>query len=134
VKLLLLSVQDLSTHVADYKTTILEGKKSLLVAHSPGNFFANQAFGSLSGLEQRSFGIVAVANPDSFVATGVHIPPLFEDLSFSSDYFGKNRIGIAKQYRKRPNVTKFLTLADLTGHFFRWSLSCTHSNSKVQDS
>lgn len=77
-KAALLSNQDLSTQVTAYQKSILEGKKVIVVSHSQGNFFANQAHGNLSSSEKNSFGIVSVANPDSFVAG--EDPPIYTTL------------------------------------------------------
>jgi hypothetical protein len=57
----------LKEHVTTYKTKIAEGKKVLLVAHSQGNLFGNQAYSLLNSREQQSFGMVSVANVDSNV-------------------------------------------------------------------
>jgi hypothetical protein len=61
---------ELISHIQTYKRQISEGKKVVVVAHSQGNLFANQAWPFLTGEEQGSFGIVAVASPDSTVADG----------------------------------------------------------------
>lgn len=124
----LLNTQDLSIHVIAYKNKILEGKKVILVSHSQGNLFANQAYGNLSTSEQNSFGIVAVANPDSFVATGGPHVTLFEDLVIVAIRLAKARLGLPTP--QLPNVTNFLTLSDLTGHFFVESYLAPNSNSK----
>src|SRR5262249_6413226 len=71
---------DLQRHIAFYQAKILEGKKVVLVSHSQGNFFANQAFPLLTASQKLSFGIVSVANPDSFVADGGLYTTLLEDL------------------------------------------------------
>lgn len=59
---------DLQNHLALYRDSIREGNKVIAVAHSQGNLFANQAYPLLLSEERQSFGIVSVANPDSFVA------------------------------------------------------------------
>jgi hypothetical protein len=63
----LLTTDSLAKHVSSYKTAISEGKKIILVAHSQGNMFGNQAYNILSTGEKRSFGMVAVANADNNV-------------------------------------------------------------------
>ena len=69
----------LQAHVSFYKAQILEGKKVLLVAHSQGTLFANQAFFNLTAEEQDGFGIVSAALVDSFVAGGGAYTTLTED-------------------------------------------------------
>ncbi|MGW8288056.1 MAG: hypothetical protein ACWGOD_07405, partial [Desulfobulbales bacterium] len=54
-------------HVKTYQTTIAEGKRVLLVAHSQGNLFGNMAYNNLNSREKQSFGMVAVANVDNTV-------------------------------------------------------------------
>ncbi len=65
----LVTSDSLSDHVSAYTAKIAEGKKVLLVAHSQGVFFGNLAYNLLDGDERMSFGMVAVANPDSSVLT-----------------------------------------------------------------
>ncbi len=58
---------ELADHVQKYREAILQGQKVLLVAHSQGNFYANQAREMLAGSEpavpMASFGIYSVATP-----------------------------------------------------------------------
>ena len=63
----LVTTDSLKEHVTTYKTKIAEGKKVLLVAHSQGTLFGNQAYSLLNSREQQSFGMVSVANVDSNV-------------------------------------------------------------------
>lgn len=63
----LATTDSLKKHVAAYKTRIAEGKKIVLVAHSQGNLFGNQAYTMLSSREKQSFGMVSAANVDSSV-------------------------------------------------------------------
>jgi len=76
--------EDIANHLAFYRTSIAEGKKVLLVSHSQGNLFANAAYQVLyedtNHLATRSFGIVAVATPASFVAGGGSYVTLSEDV------------------------------------------------------
>lgn len=124
----LLNNQDLSIQVTSYKNSILEGKKVIVVSHSQGNFFANQAYGNLSGTERNSFGIVSVANPDSTVAGGGHYTTLFEDLVILAVTIAKQKAHLPTPLP--PNVTNFLSLADLTGHNFINAYLALNSNSK----
>lgn len=86
-------LMDLGTHVANYRSSILEGRRVVLVAHSQGNFFANQAYAHLTTAERASFGIVSVANPDSDVATRGNHTTLFEDLVIAAIRAVKIAIG-----------------------------------------
>lgn len=62
------SNNDVAIHVASYKSDIAEGRKVVVVAHSQGNLFVNLAFQQLDpASEQRSFGMIPVASPDSVV-------------------------------------------------------------------
>ncbi len=63
----LATTDSLKNHVAAYKTRIAEGKKMVLVAHSQGNLFGNQAYTMLNSRERQSFGMVSAANVDSSV-------------------------------------------------------------------
>jgi hypothetical protein len=108
--------QDLAIHVTSYKNKILEGKKVVLVSHSQGNFFANQAYGNLSTTERSSFGITSVANPDATVASGGPYTTLYEDLVILAIRVAKHAAGLPEPLP--PNITNFFTLADLSGHGF----------------
>ena len=57
----LLTTDSLWKHVKTYQTVIAEGKKVVLVAHSQGNLFGNQAYNFLSTYERQSFGMVSVS-------------------------------------------------------------------------
>lgn len=124
----LLLNQDLSIHVNNYKNSILEGKKVILVSHSQGNFFGNQAYGNLSFVEKESFGIVSVANPDSFVAGSGPYTTLFEDLVILAITVAKTDLGLPTPLL--PNETNFLTLDDLSGHGFDSAYLQATSNSE----
>jgi len=63
----LVTTDSLKNHVTTYKTKIAEGKKVLLVAHSQGNLFGNQAYKLLNSSQRQSFGMVSVATVDSNV-------------------------------------------------------------------
>ena len=65
---LLINNDDLDLHVQQYKSDLLSGYEVVVVAHSQGNFFANQAWELLEEVERPSVGVVSVANPDSGVA------------------------------------------------------------------
>ena len=71
----------LSDHVQIYKANIFEGKKIMLIAHSQGTFYANQAYTLLSSQEQASVGIIAAAAMDDFVAGGYPHVTLRDDLA-----------------------------------------------------
>jgi len=87
-----------------------------------------QPSGNLTSSEKTSFGIVAVANPDSTAAGGGPHITLFEDLVILAITLAKNAAGLPVP--QSPNVTNFFTLADLTGHFFVESYLSPNSNSK----
>lgn len=58
---------ELTDHVDAYRNAILSGQKVVVVAHSQGNFYVNEAKKllalELSAAEIKSFGIYSVANP-----------------------------------------------------------------------
>ena len=63
----LLTTDSLRDHVKTYQNTIDEGKKVILVAHSQGTLFGNQAYNFLSVSEKQSFGMISVSNVDNNV-------------------------------------------------------------------
>jgi hypothetical protein len=52
-----------SSHIQKYQTDLQEGKRVLLVAHSQGNLFANQAIAALMDEYGSSIGLLGVASP-----------------------------------------------------------------------
>lgn len=112
----LVTTDSLQSHVSIYRTAILEGKKVLLVAHSQGTFYANQAHSLLTNDEQRSFGIVAVAEMDSYVAGGGEYTTLFEDLAVAIVALAKQTAGLPGPLF--PNTTNVLFNGDALGHGF----------------
>lgn len=79
---------DVARHVAAYNANIDAGRKVVVVSHSQGNFFANQSFPLV--IKNESFGIVSVANPDSFVGGGGSYTTIDEDIviNFIADITG----------------------------------------------
>ncbi|MET0066220.1 MAG: hypothetical protein ABW076_07730 [Candidatus Thiodiazotropha sp.] len=54
---------DSAAHIQKYRTDLQEGKRILLIAHSQGNMFANQAVSSLMNEYSSSIGMIGVASP-----------------------------------------------------------------------
>lgn len=121
----------LQDHVSFYKAQILEGKKVLLVAHSQGTLFANQAFFNLTAEEQDGFGIVSAALVDSFVAGGGVYTTLTEDAVVLALTAVKTAAGLPAPLL--PNVTNStLPLPSVAAHFFRTSYLSAGSNSRAK--
>ncbi len=102
-------------HVEFYRSSIRQGKKVILVAHSQGNFFGNLSYDALTPDERQSFGIVSAANPDSFVAGGGPHTTLHEDFVIEA-------IDAAKflALQPRPQASNFTNgvNTDPLGHSF----------------
>ncbi|NOH79164.1 hypothetical protein F0231_05350 [Vibrio sp. RE86] len=56
IKSLSVEPSDLAQHIIDYSQDISQGRKVLVVAHSQGNFFANQAYNLLADIHKPSWG------------------------------------------------------------------------------
>ena len=126
----LTAVQDLSSHVASYRNALREGNKVVLVAHSQGNFFANQGHANLTPVEHQRFGITSVATPDSYVAGNGSDTTLLEDLVVLA-------VAVAKRASSSPeplpsNVTNNLASYDPLGHNFKKAYFARGSNSEVR--
>jgi hypothetical protein len=128
----LVTTDSLKDHLNDYKTKIAEGKKVLLVAHSQGNFFGNQAYGLLSNTERQSFGIVSVANPDSFVADDGPYTTLINDTFIWAITFVKAGLGLPSLPMTPYMVNNLNDINDITGHFFIDSYMVEGSNSDLK--
>lgn len=57
------AVTNSSALIQKYESDLLEGKRVLLIAHSQGNMFANDAMSALSGEFSQSIGMIGVASP-----------------------------------------------------------------------
>jgi len=105
------SVQE---HIAVYDQYLSEGNVVVLVAHSQGNLYGNIAH---LGLDQQyidGFGIVSVANPDSYIAGGGPYTTIEEDYIISPLQF-------VYPFALSPNLDNFtgpVNLADWSGHKF----------------
>lgn len=93
---------DLRQHINNYKTDLLEGKKVVLVAHSQGNFYANEA---CSLINSDSIATVAVATPAHYIAKGFYYTTLERDK-------------IIKLIPSLPANTKNSQRYEWTGHSF----------------
>lgn len=127
----LVNTDSLQRHVDLYRVNILEGKKVLLVAHSQGTFYANQAFSLLTEADRRSFGIVSVALMDHFVAGEPPYPyiTLFEDLIV-------NVVRVVKAAAGQPGPPPSTTAnggfnEDPQGHHFLKAYMAEASNSRA---
>ena len=126
----LLTTDSLKDHVTMYKTKIAEGKKVLLVAHSQGNFFGNQAYSLLNSREKQSFGMVAVANADNNVL-GAESP--YTTLETDRVILALIAFQVALPSRPMiPNTENLAVSDDALGHSFVGSYMTAGSNSDKQ--
>lgn len=123
---------DLDNHLLLYRASLLAGKKVLVVAHSQGNFFANAAYELLhSGTDavtSRSFGIVSVANPASFVGGDGPYTTLLEDVVIQAIALA-TPVGALGPLA--PNATKrgsSVATSDWSGHNFLLEYMAAGSN------
>lgn len=124
----IVNTDSLANHVAIYKRNILEGKKVLLVSHSQGTFYANQAYSSLTSTERQSFGIVSAALMDSYVAGGNPYVTLLTDLAVALVRAAKVAANLPQP--RLPNVTNASLSDDFWHHSFRKEYMMNGSNSR----
>lgn len=129
----LVTTDSLKDHVTKYKTAIAEGKKIILVAHSQGNLFGNQAYNLLTPGEQSSFGMVAVANVDSHVlgntAAGAPYTSLTDDKVISALIALQLNLPTSPM---NPNTENPVASEDAWGHLFVESYMVDGSVSEMQ--
>jgi hypothetical protein len=82
----MVSPEDMVNQLAFYREIVLSGNKVVVVSHSVGNLFANEAHDILyndengaTPIPSNSFGIAAIATPSSFVGWGGPYTTLVED-------------------------------------------------------
>ena len=123
----LVTTDSLKEHVITYKTKIAEGKKVLLVAHSQGNLFGNQAYNLLNSRERQSFGMVAVANVDNNVL-GADSP--YTSLQNDKVILALRAAQIMLPSKPMvPNTENLAPAEDFLGHFFIQSYMADGSTS-----
>lgn len=119
----------LENHVAIYRREIFEGKKVLLVAHSQGTFYANQAYSLLSSAERQSFGIVPVAHMDSYVAGSYPYVTLNNDVAVELVRAAKSRLNLPEPLPS--NISNLpLESSDWLHHSFQKEYMMYGSNSR----
>ncbi len=59
---------DLSKQIANYKASINAGNQVIVIAHSQGNYFTNEAYDALSECQKKSFYMLGTANPADHVS------------------------------------------------------------------
>lgn len=117
-----ITFDDLRDQVFTYRKTIDCGAKVLLVAHSQGNFFGNQAYEFLSPIQRASFGMVSVATPASYVSGGGPYT------TFEQDFIRFFPGALA------PNFSAPFCGSNITCHFFLESyIGRDSSRSKILD-
>jgi hypothetical protein len=129
----LLTTDSLLDHVKTYQNVIDEGKKVILVAHSQGNLFGNQAYNFLSTNERRSFGMVSVANIDSNVLGDFSEAAIYTTLS--NDKFIQGLIAVQLGLPTSPmlpNTENTSNSDDFWGHSFVGSYMVEKSISEIQ--
>ena len=127
----LVTSDSLKDHVNTYKTQIAEGKKVLLVAHSQGNLFGNQAYGLLDSREKQSFGMVSVANVDNNVLGGDSPYTTLVNDKVILALIGAQVVLPTKPMA--PNTENVAAPGDSLGHYFiqSYMMEGSNSNNKV---
>ncbi|WP_345975307.1 hypothetical protein [Sulfurimonas sp. HSL3-7] len=59
---------DLTEQISNYKKSINAGNQVIVIAHSQGNFFTNEAYDTLSECQKKSFYMLGTANPADHVS------------------------------------------------------------------
>ena len=129
----LVTTDSLKNHVTKYKTSIAEGKKVILVAHSQGNLFGNQAYNLLSTSEKQSFGMVSVANVDNNVLGNSTAGAIYTTLT--DDKVISALIAIQLNFPTspmNPNTENLTASEDQWGHLFIDSYMVEGSVSEIQ--
>ena len=142
---------DLSLQKEAYKASINAGNQVIVIAHSQGNFFTNEAYNSLNICEQKSFYMLGTANPANHVsgmdegrgalATLDNDPITFVPSSMSANIINSERFSIAgldmahykfhffEYYRNQNSVSKYKidTFPEYAIHHYNQNNSHTSS-------
>ena len=129
----LLTTDSLRDHVRTYRNVIKEGKKVVLVAHSQGNLFGNQAYNFLSTNERQSFGMVSVSNVDNNVLGDTSGSALYTTLNNDKLILAliASQLGFPTS-PMLPNTENQADNGDFLGHSFVGSYMVENSQSETQ--
>ena len=129
----LLTTGNLRDHVRTYRNVIAEGKKVILVAHSQGNLFGNQAYNFLSTNERQSFGMVSVSNVDNNVLGDTSGSALYTTLNNDKLILAliAAQLGLPTS-PMLPNTENQADNGDFLGHSFVGSYMVENSQSETQ--
>lgn len=112
---------DLNNHLSLYRSSMLGGKKVVAVCHSQGNFFCNAAYTILyhgdNPIHTRSFGIVSLANPASFVGGNGPYLTLVEDKVIAAISVATPLGILPPLFPNVTNVGSASTTGTLVGHY-----------------
>ena len=129
----LLTTDSLARHVNTYKTAIAEGKKVILVAHSQGNLFGNQAYNLLNSRERQSFGMISVANVDNNVLGNFTTDAPYTTLNSDKVILALIAAQLALPTSPmKPNTDNLIEAGDFWGHSFIDSYMLEGSHSATQ--
>jgi hypothetical protein len=129
----LLTTDSLRDHVKTYQNVIDEGKKVILVAHSQGNLFGNQAYNFLNSLEKQSFGMVSVSNVDNNVLGDASAAALYTTLENDKLILGLIAVQLGLPTSPMtPNTANLTNSEDPWGHSFVGSYMVKDSMSQAQ--
>lgn len=129
--------EDLDNHVLLYRTSMLEGKRVLVFAHSQGGFFANAAYeklfmGDNALISSQSFGIVAVATPAGYTEGDGPYTTLIEDLVIQAITLVTPPGVLSPRTPNITNIGSGAVLNDWKGHNFIDEYAAEGSNSVAQ--
>jgi len=105
---------DLSEQVTKYKDSIKAGHGVIVIAHSQGNLFTNEAYAKLKPWMHNYFNMISVASPTSTVSGGGDI------ISWDNDLVGQIALGNKKYITNPIRQVKWI---DLGGKVSRYPYS-----------
>lgn len=115
-----LSNVTVASHAQQYRKSLEQGDKVIVVAHSQGNFFANLAYQKL-GMDTndliQGMGIVPVATPDEYVAGGTPDDVIEHSEDLVTGFFGLDEEPSRDNFPGIEETFEHLDY-DFTGHGF----------------
>lgn len=94
--------QDLQNHIKEYKETIKAGKSAIVIAHSQGNYYTNEAYLELDVWMKNYFYMFGVASPAAYVSGYKSYDPNTPHVKFHNDFINSIITSIPSN-RKNPN-------------------------------
>ena len=123
---------DLDTQITAYKNSIKLGHSVIVIAHSQGNYFTNEAYEYLDVWMQPYFHMMGVATPANHVAGFTADDTTAPYVKFHNDFIKSVATGLPSN-RVDPNTNHNQTFSIAAHDFYKSYLSAKNTRADIQN-